>query len=160
MTPKWHRPVEVRMEKLPGVKTIQLGQKHLPCWVVLEMGAGKIYHQSSGILLFHVERLLQKISCWISQDYMVRDYISFAHIVTLVCLRDNPQWLWHVLSVSVCQTVIRIQSRNNLSFHYPGDPSVKSDVCMKITFTAFPNLSCYDNSKAIFGSGWSTFSLM
>lgn len=76
MTPKWHRPVEVRMKKPPGVKIIQLGQKHLPCWVVLEMGAGKVYDWSSCIFLFHVEVLniltifwenrflLHKLSCW------------------------------------------------------------------------------------------------
>lgn len=57
MTPEGHRPVEVSMKKPPGVKTIRLTQKHMHCWVVQEMWAGKVYGQSSCIFFFHAEVL-------------------------------------------------------------------------------------------------------
>lgn len=117
MTPKWQRPVEVKMKKTWSVKTIQLGRKHLPCWVVLEMEAGKVYGQSSCIFLFHAEVLNIPTPHAERIDFFC---ISFhdgmptgQHTMTVAC------------AVSVCQTVRWSTSKKKVSFHYPGHPSVK-----------------------------------
>lgn len=149
MTPKWQRPVEVRMKKHTDCQNHSAWTKTS----ALLGGPGDGGRKSLWSIFKHISFSCRsvkypKTTCWENRFLL--------HMLSWWCAYRtiHNDCGMHWLSASARQSDDPPAKRRSSSIIL--DIPVSS--CMKITFTAFPNLCCHDNSKAIFGSGWSTFS--